>query len=67
MREYGLVPPFFKDRDTTRAVLTVLFRHNRGIAAAKSIPDVAVKYKVSESDVARYWEAVKNQDRWINR
>jgi hypothetical protein len=66
MRENELVLPFFKDKDTTNAVLTVLFRYNRGIAAAESIPDVAAKYNVSESDVAMYWEAVKNQDRWIN-
>jgi hypothetical protein len=67
MRENELVLPFFKDRDTTNAVLTVIFRYNRGIAAAESIEYAATKHKVSADDVAKYWEAVKNQDRWINQ
>ena len=67
MRENALVLPFFKDKDTTNAVLTVLFQYNRGIDAAKSIEYAAAKHKVSANDVAMYWEAVKNQDRWINQ
>lgn len=67
MRECELVLPFFKDKDTTNAVLTVLFRYNRGIDEAESIRYAATKHNVSADDITKYWKAVKSQDRWINQ
>ena len=67
MRESKFVLPFFKDKNTTNAVLSVIFRHNHGIDAVESIPSAAAYYKVSESDVAMYWAVVKNQAHWINQ
>jgi hypothetical protein len=66
MREQALCTPFFKDKDTTNAVLTVIVRYNRGIDVSESIPYAAVKFGVSESEIMKYWQAVKNDGRWLN-
>jgi hypothetical protein len=69
MFRYEGFPPFFKDKDTANAVLTVLFRYNRGIDPAESFAYAAAKtkHKAKVSDIKKYWAAVKNQDRWINQ
>jgi hypothetical protein len=57
--------PFFRNVETTRAVLTVIVMVDRGEKEDETISYAASKYGINSEDIAHYWNIVKRQERWI--
>jgi len=51
----------FKDHNTTNAVLTVLYRYNRGIDDTEAVRYAADKHKVSVHEIEKYWMSLKER------